>query len=445
MKFKRFVITATAAAAALVASGAHAQVTVEQLQQALAQAQKAAADAQKAAAAAMDALAKVQAVQAQQQTQQAMQAASPSTGDDAGGLTWKSGANTVTLYGLIDATVSNRTNSNSAGKSLTGYQDAWFSGNRWGLTGGHALAGSDGLKVIFRLESEFNYRDGVNPDAPSLFNRDAWVGLQSDTVGKLTFGRQNTLARDFSQNYGDPYGSAQTTLEEGGWTNNNNFKQMIFYAGSASGTRYNDGLVWKKKMGDVVAGLGYQFGGVPGDFAMGSTKAAALAYNGGKVNVSGFVNSANVAGLVHQSYSLGGNFQANDLIRLNAGFFGYKADQIAAAGGQRKDTAYTVSAKITPAGKMDYELGYQSMRAQNAVVNGSGYVYNAFGNASGAKGAVVTGNRNTLYGSAFYRYDKSTDFYVAFDRMNTTGGYLAASANGFKSQTGVGMGLRFKF
>ncbi|MEY2953333.1 MAG: hypothetical protein RLZZ401_1420 [Pseudomonadota bacterium] len=441
MKLKRFLLTTIAAAAALTAGGAHAQATVEQLQQALAQAQKAAAEAQKAAKMAMDALAQVQAAQAQQQTA----APAASSADAGSGLTWKSGANSVTLYGLIDATISNRTNSNTAGKSLTGYQDAWFSGNRWGLTGKHDLAGSDGLKVVFRLESEFNYRDGVDPDAPSLFNRDAWVGLESDSLGKLTFGRQNTLPRDFSQNYGDPYGSAQTTLEEGGWTNNNNFKQMIFYAGSATGTRYNDGLVWKKKFGNLVAGLGYQFGGVAGDFTMGSTKAAALAYNAGMFNVSGFINSASVAGLVHQSYSVGGNVQVNELLRVNAGYFGYRADQVAAANGQRKDNAYTVSAKITPPGKMDYEVGYQSMRAQNAVVNGSGYVYNAFGNAGAAKGPVVSGNRNTLYGSAFYRWDKSTDFYVAVDRMNTTGGYLAASANGFKTQTGIGMGLRFKF
>lgn len=450
MKFKRFVITATAAAAALVASGAQAQqVTVEQLQQALAQAQKAAADAQKAAAAAMDALSKVQAVQAQQQTQQQTMAAStsvaPATGDEAGGFTFKSGPNAVTLYGLIDVTVSNHNNANSAGKSLTGYQDAWFSGNRWGLTGKHSLAGTNGLNVIFRLESEFNYRDGVNPDAPSLFNRDAWLGLQSDSVGKLTFGRQNTLARDFSQNYGDAYGSAAVGLDEGGWTNNNNFKQMIFYAGSASGTRYNDGLVWKKKIGDVVAGLGYQFGGVAGDFSTGSTKTGALAYNGGMFNVSGFLNSAKVGALTHQSMSLGGNVQISPLVRLNAGYFGYKADQVAAANGQRKDNAYTVSAKFTPPGKLDYEVGYQSMRAQNAVVNGSGYVYNAFANTASATGAKVSGNRNTLYGSAFYRYDKSTDLYVAMDRMTTTGGYLAAQAFGAKSQNGLGVGLRYKF
>ncbi|MFD2270239.1 porin [Undibacterium arcticum] len=128
-------------------------------------------------------------------------------------------------------------------------------------------------------------------DSPGvLFNRDAWLGVESKSLGKLTFGRQNTLAREFSKIYGDPYGTAGVTLEEGGYSNNNNFKQLIFYSGSATGTRYDKGVVWKKKeFGNIVAGVGYQFGGVPGDFSQGSTKSLGLAYNGGAANISGFL------------------------------------------------------------------------------------------------------------------------------------------------------------
>ncbi|MFC6518579.1 porin [Undibacterium arcticum] len=228
-------------------------------------------------------------------------------------------------------------------------------------------------------------------DSPGvLFNRDAWLGVESKSLGKLTFGRQNTLAREFSKIYGDPYGTAGVTLEEGGYSNNNNFKQLIFYSGSATGTRYDKGVVWKKEFGNIVAGVGYQFGGVPGDFSQGSTKSLGLAYNGGAANISGFYNTANVAGLTNRSYSIGGNYQIG-LVRLNAGYIHYTADQPTVIG-QRKDNAYTVSAKFTPGNKFDYELGYQTMNADHAAVNGGGFVLNAYANASNAT-MSATGKR----------------------------------------------------
>src|SRR5258707_25635 len=115
--------------------------------------------------------------------------------------------------------------------------------------------------IIFKLESEFDYQTGEEDTPGVLFNRDAWIGFQSEALGKLTFGRQNALARDFTGIYGDPYTSARVTLEEGGYTNVNNFKQLIFYAASATGTRYDRGMVWKKDFGGFVAGVGYSVRG----------------------------------------------------------------------------------------------------------------------------------------------------------------------------------------
>ena len=120
----------------------------------------------------------------------------------------------VTLYGLIDTTISTVNNANASGARLTGFQVPWFSGSRWGLTGKEDLG--NGLSAIFKLESEFETPTG-NMDTPGvLFNRDAWVGLSSESLGKLTFGRQNAIARDVSGIYGDPYTSATVTLDEGG-------------------------------------------------------------------------------------------------------------------------------------------------------------------------------------------------------------------------------------
>ena len=417
--------------------------SVQDLQQALAQAQKAAADAQKAAQQAMAALEQIQqATVKQQQVADAAKENKSLTQPVGEGLVYRNGEDSVRLYGLIDLSMSSKSNANKAGKTQNDMPVAWFSGNRWGIEGEHGLKDTDGLKAIFKLESEYELPTGNMDSAGVLFNRDAWLGVQSDSLGKLTLGRQNTVAREFSKIYGDPYGTAAVTLEEGGYSNNNNFKQFLFYSGSATGTRYDKGIVWKKEIGEFVAGVGYQVGGVPGDNTTGSSKTLALAYNGGAKNASGFYTSANVNGYTHTAYSLGGNVQYG-LFRFNAGYVSYKAEQPAALG-DRTEKAYTVSAKFTPAGKFDYELGWQTMTATNAAVNGSAYVINAFGNTSAAT-ATATGKRKTWYGSAFYHFDKRTELYLAFDRLSTDGKYLAAQANGFTSQNEYAVGMRFKF
>ena len=323
---------------------------------------------------------------------------------------------------------------------------AWFSGNRWGMTGARKM-GETGLNVIFRLESEYESQTGNMDTAGTLFNRDAWVGVESKDFGKLTLGRQNAIARDplASAIYGDPYGPAKPSLEEGGYTNNNNFKQLIFYAGSASGTRINNGVVWKKAFDSgLVVGAQYQFGGIPGDFNNGSTESVSLAYGGGDFNAAGFLTQANVNGLTNKAYSIGGNYTFG-IVRLNAGLFHYTAEQ-GAAGilGSRKDNAYTLSAKIAPAGNWDYEIGYQDMKATNAAVNSGGNVLNAFANAAGAT-AKATGSRSTVYGSIFYHFDKVTEVYVGADYLKLKDGYKVGVTNGSPSQTELALGLRTRF
>src|SRR2546430_3984660 len=260
-------------------------------------AQKQAAEAQKAR---LDALERK--LMSVQQQAEAKPAPPPAAGSlPAGvsfaqgqGLTYSTPSGFVQLYGLIDISYVHINHADAAGHSLTSPRVSWFSGNRWGLYGKRTM-GDSGLNVSFRLESEFESQTGAMDTPGVLFNRDAWVGVESDAFGKLTFGRQNALGRDpaASAIYGDPYGSAAPSTEEGGYTNNNNFKQLIFYAGSATGTRVDNGVVWKKAFDNgLVAGAMYQFGGVPADTSRGATETVSLAYKGGPFNVAGLVTSA---------------------------------------------------------------------------------------------------------------------------------------------------------
>src|SRR5215470_7921514 len=151
----------------------------------------------------------------------------------------------VVLYGIIEATFGHQTNVDALGHTSTGLNVSWFSGNRWGIYGTQKLFSDYGINFIARMESEFELPSG-NMDTPGvLFNRDAWVGFEGPSLGKFTVGRQNTLPRDVANIWGDPYGDSKLSTKEGGFTNNNNFKQLIFYtsggngAGGQGDTRYD--------------------------------------------------------------------------------------------------------------------------------------------------------------------------------------------------------------
>ncbi|MDB5762324.1 MAG: Outer rane porin protein 32 precursor [Herminiimonas sp.] len=348
----------------------------------------------------------------------------------------------VTVYGLIDMTLRTVNNATATGGRLVGFQTPWFSGSRLGFRGAEDLGG--GNKAIFKLESEYVLGTGAMDTPGVLFNRDAWVGFDSSSLGRITFGRQNTLARDWAQTYGDAYGSEKLGLEEGGFTNTNNFKQLIYYAGSVTATRYDNGIVYKKAFDNgIVAGLGYQLGEVPGDTSRNTTKSVALGYNGSNYLVAGYYNQANVNNLTQRSYSIGGSYMF-PLVRLNAGYFHFTADQ-AAALGERKDNAYTVSAKLTPGGAFDYELGYVSIKANNAAFNAAGTsTLNPFADASTAT-AAGTGKKSTVYGSVFYHLSKRTEVYAVADYMKLNDGYRVSGTNGFANQTEFGVGIRTRF
>lgn len=348
----------------------------------------------------------------------------------------------VSVYGLIDMTLRTVNNASATGGRLVGFQTPWFSGSRIGFRGAEDLGG--GSRAIFKLESEYVLGTGAMDTPGVIFNRDAWVGFDDKDLGRLTLGRQNTLARDWAQTYGDAYGSEKLGLEEGGFTNTNNFKQLIFYAGSATSTRYDNGIVYKKAFDNgIVGGLGYQLGEVVGDPSKNTTKSVALGYNGANYLVAGYYNQVNINSLIHRSYSVGGSY-IFPFVRLNAGYFHYTAEQ-AAAIGNRRDNAYTVSAKLTPGGPFDYELGYQSIKANNAGFNGDATgTLTPFADASKATTAG-SGKKGTVYGSVFYHLSKRTEVYAVADYMKLHDQYRVAGTNGFTNQTEFGVGIRTRF
>jgi predicted porin len=373
-------------------------------------------------------------------------ATSPVRKEDVQGFTIKAADGTLTVYGLIDLTLGTQDNMNATGGRQTGFRTAWLSGNRWGFLTRHLV--SEDLDVIGKLEGEYTIADGDLDTANVLFNRDAWVGFDSKLAGQFTFGRQNTLSRDFAQNYGDAYGSAGVRMDEGGWTNTNNFKQMIYYAaGIGGGTRVDRGINWKKQFGRFMLGAAYAMGNQVDQFSKNGTGSVGAAWNGGLYNFSGYYTQVNNNNLVNKAYAIGGNVQPFKLLRINAGYFHYTADQ--GTWGTRTDNAYTVSVKVAPAATYDFELGYQQMMAKNAARTGTGTslnTVNAFKDLSTVTvTSVGTGNRNTLYGSAFYHMTRRAEIYLAADYLMLTDEYKWSAGYGHSNVTEVVAGMRFKF
>lgn len=98
----------------------------------------------------------------------------------------------VTLYGIADAGYVRL--SNVKGSSRQGIDSGWLQPSRFGLRGSEDLGG--GLRAIFTLESGVNIDTGANTSTTSFFNRQAFVGLASNSLGTLTLGRQYTLIFD---------------------------------------------------------------------------------------------------------------------------------------------------------------------------------------------------------------------------------------------------------
>lgn len=110
----------------------------------------------------------------------------------------------VTLYGLIDTTLS--VTSNQGGKHNIQMLDGGPGLSRWGLQGSEDLG--NGLKAIFTLENGFNPNNGALSQNNRLFGRQAFVGLASDRFGALKAGRMY----DSITTYIGPFGSAQSTI-----------------------------------------------------------------------------------------------------------------------------------------------------------------------------------------------------------------------------------------
>ncbi len=105
------------------------------------------------------------------------------------GLCTATTAADVKAYGTVDMYVAMN---NDGGEWTSAVQSGGASASLIGLTGTEEL--SNGLRAVFKLEAGMLMDDGTSAPpgggAGYIFQRESWVGLESDRFGKLTLGRQ---------------------------------------------------------------------------------------------------------------------------------------------------------------------------------------------------------------------------------------------------------------
>lgn len=244
----------------------------------------------------------------------------------------------VTLFGVVDATVRYVKNGNA---TLTSIASGGGSSNRLGFRGTEDLGG--GLQAEFWLESGFNVDTGSAVEAERLFNRRSTVSLVSKNAGELRLGRDFTptynayAPADVFENNGIGALSAMiNVLGSGALTNLRSDNEVSYilpgnlggFFGQVSiapgertvGAKYRGGMVgWRDERVRLAAAYGVTSGVgedeykqmvLSGTFDLGTARIGALAlqgqYRASKQHyyVVGFRIPVSEAGAVRGSYTL---------------------------------------------------------------------------------------------------------------------------------------------
>jgi predicted porin len=335
--------------------------------------------------------------------------------------------NSVTLYGIVDDSISYQSSqtslgSNKGGRSNIKMLSGIWAGSRFGLKGSEDLGG--GTKTIFQLESGFNAASGAQQYTNAMFGRQAWVGLTNPVYGTLTAGRQYTSYNNLLSPYSPTtwltgaFGAHPGDLDE---------LDTIY--------RANNSLVYTSpKFFGFTASGSYSFAGVPGSVNQGSTWSGAIQYLNGPFGLAAGITRIN------NSTPGGGAFGADSTTNsagqsgVSAVTNGYQTAQaqqrIAVAGGytftQTLDISFTYS-------NVQYIPGINSSFKTTEIFNTGGAVLHwkalplldlaagySYTRATKANGITSSAQYQQFNLSEYYSLSKRTGLYAlqAYQRAN---------------------------
>ncbi|MGI4984685.1 MAG: porin [Janthinobacterium lividum] len=261
----------------------------------------------------------------------------------------------LTLYGIVDDSVSDASNEHGASNA---YVSNGLAGPRFGLKGIEDIDAQ--TRAVFVLEQGFNDA-GQASSSTSMFQRKAMVGLDDRRYGALTLGRQYSS-----------YYTFVGPLSASGQVDGTQLAQPGDINGLDSTVRLNRSLVYESPdMGGFHAGLTYAFGGLAGSLASGSSFSAAFGYaHGPFATAIGYLklrNAGQTGGAWDSASS--GSFIVSV---MNAGYQSARAIDMAALGATYRFDHLVLG---LTASQVQYLPGHASLFTDTAIFNSLGTTF----------------------------------------------------------------------
>lgn len=191
-----------------------------------------------------------------------------------------SAQSSVQLYGELDAGLA--WTNNVAGHSQYRLTTGTIDGSYWGLQGSEDLGG--GARAIFRLERGLSVATGE-----SLNDHPIYVGIASDRLGTVTFGRQYDSIHDYFQTFtltGNIGGTAFAHLLDNDNANNSFLasNSVKYTSASYGGFSFGGLYAFSNEAGAFSDNRAYSVGA---NYSLGSFNAgAAYLHNNGRGNTT---------------------------------------------------------------------------------------------------------------------------------------------------------------
>ncbi|EKS69449.1 MULTISPECIES: porin [Caballeronia] len=362
----------------------------------------------------------------------------------------------VTLYGTLDAGLvytNNAGGHNNWQQGSGAVSDTYF-----GLKGSEDLGG--GLHALFKLESGFNLNNGRYTENSTMFNRQAYVGLQHDQFGTITLGRQYDSMVDYLSplaEAGAGYGNNLTAHP----FDNDNLDHSFSIRNSV---KYQSANYAGFKFGGL-----YGFSNDAGQFANNRAWSAGASYGNGPLNFAAAYlqtnnsrNNANTGGAVSAGQGNNANLTA-ELQRTFGAGVNYTYGP-ATVGFVWTNTHYDNLLAASQGGTTFALPGNSNLHMNNFELNGrylvtpalsldAAYTYTD-GKVTGANGSGDP-KWHTVSLQADYSLSKRTDVYVEGVYQHASGELGNAGANvamintlspsSTQNQVAATVGLRHRF